>query len=358
MPAEPVAGGRVSRRRRLARLVRTGSPRVVAAAARRELVSRRHEAAVAAAARAGRPLVVGPFLGEVGYELLYWIPLVRRLLAEHGVPPDRVAVLARGGAGCWYRDVAGRGLEVLDLVPPERYLEELVGRRRREGHAKQFFSDPFDERVTALALERIGDAAVVHPLVMYSRLRFVWEGLQPPEEALRLADYRPLGREGWPLPAGCPPDYVAVKLYFSGPFPDDEASRRLAAAVLAELARDSEVVVLTSGLQLDEHREWVPSGLRVHDSSAWVTPQDNLAVQTALVARARAFACTYGGFSYLGAMLGVPTLALQTREPHPYSRVHLSVLRAAFPGAEYDVAGPRDLGAAARLARRAAGGAG
>ena len=78
----------VSARRRLARLVKTGSPRVVARAARRELVWRRHEASVARAAREGRRLLVGPFLGEVGFELLYWIPVVRRLLAEHGVPPS------------------------------------------------------------------------------------------------------------------------------------------------------------------------------------------------------------------------------------------------------------------------------
>ena len=89
-----VAGStRVSARRRLVRLVRTGSLRVAARAARRELVWRRHEAAVARAAREGQPLLVGPFLGEVGFELLYWIPLVRRLLAEHGVGRDGVTVL-------------------------------------------------------------------------------------------------------------------------------------------------------------------------------------------------------------------------------------------------------------------------
>ena len=347
----------VSRRRRLVRLLATRSPRTVTRALRRELVSRRHEASVARAARDGRRLLVGPFLGEVGYELLYWIPLVRRLLAEHRVEPDRVTVLARGGAAGWYRDCARHSVELLDLVPPERYLAELVERRRREGDAKQFFQDPFDRRVTALALDRIGDAAVVHPLLMYSRLRFVWERLQPPEAAPLIADYRPLDREPWPLPEGCPDEYVAVKLYFSDPFPDDPTSRELATRILEQLAQETEVVVLTSGVQLDEHREWLPSGPRVHDSSAWVTPRNNLAVQSALVARSQAFACTYGGFSYLGAMLGVPTLALQTREPDPYSRVHLAVLGAAFPDADYAVIGPGDDAIASRFAARIAGAA-
>jgi hypothetical protein len=350
-----VKGARVSTRRRLTRLVRTGSPRIVLRAARRELVWRRQEAAVARAAREGRRFLVGPFLGEVGFELLYWIPLVRRLLAEHLVPRERVTVLARGGAAAWYRDCAKHSVEVLDLVPPEEYLEELIERRRRAGTTKQFFPDTLDSRLTRLALDRIGDATVVHPLLMYSRLRFLWEGLQPASQAPLLADYRRLDWEERPLPPGCPADYVAVKLYFSDLFPDGEASRKLATRVLEQLGDETEVVVLTSGLQLDEHREWVPSGGRLHDSSAWVTPQDNLVVQTGLVARSRAFVCTYGGFSYLGPMLGVPTLALQVEAPPAYSRVHLSVLRAAFPEADYTVMEPDGLDVAAGFADRVAG---
>jgi len=322
-------------RRRLARLVRTGSPGVVARAARRELVWRRHEASVARAIREGRKLLVGPFLGEVGFELLYWLPVLRRVLA--GVDPERVTVLARGGAGSWYSDIAEGSIDVLDLVPAEGYLEELVARRRREGNTKQFFPDRLDRRLVAQALERVGDAALVHPLLMYSRMRFVLEGLQPPEAAPRIGDYRPLEVDA-DMPPEAPSDYVAVKLYFSDPFPDDARTRALAAAELERLAAETDVVVLTSGRQLDEHREWVPAGARIHDSSSWVTPQDNLAVQTALVAKAQRLVATYGGFSYLGPMLGVPTRALYTQEV--FQRVHLDVLRAAYPDADYELVGP------------------
>ena len=344
----------VSMARRLARLARTGSPRVVARAARRELTWRRHEAAVAAAARAGRTLLVGPFLGEVGYELLYWLPVVRRLLAEHAVPGERVVVLTRGGAAVWYGDIAERSVELLDLLSPEDYLRELLARRRRGGDAKQFLPDSFDERLARLAVDRVGDAAVVHPLLMFSRMRFVLEGLQPPEEVLRLGVYRGLDPTGLPgLPRQCPADYVALKLYFSDSFPDSEETRELVARLVDALTARVDVVVLTSGVQLDEHREWVFAGSRAHDASSWVTPQDNLAVQTAVVARARGLVATYGGFSYLGPLLGVPTLALQTQEP--FNAVHLGVLRAAFPEADYDVAGADAEAAAAafwtRLAR-------
>jgi hypothetical protein len=309
---------------------------VVARAARRELVWRRHEADAARAIRAGKPVLAGPFLGEVGFELLYWIPVLRRLLT--GVDRDRVTVLTRGGAGAWYRDVAAGAVDVLDLVPPDGYLNELVDRRRREGNTKQFFPDELDKRLTQLALEQAGEAVVIHPLVMYSRMRFVLELLQPVEAVTRIGEYRQLSLESRALPAECPRDYVAVKLYFSDSFPDDDATRALAGRVLGELAERTDVVVLTSGRQLDEHREWVPAGARIHDSSSWVTPQDNLAVQTAIVAGARELVATYGGFSYLGPLLGVPTRALYTQET--FQRVHLDVLRAAFPDARYELVGP------------------
>ena len=341
--------------RRLARLLRTGSPRVVARAARRELVWRRHERAVARAARAGRRILVGPFLGEVGYELLYWIPVVRRMLAELGVPRERVVVLTRGGAAAWYGDLAEHSVELLDLLPSEQYLGELIERRRRGGDAKQFFPDELDSRLTRLALARSGDAAVMHPLLMFSRMRFVLEGLQPPEAAPLLGDYRRLDRDDRPLPASCPADYVALKLYFSDSFPDEDATRATVDRVREALAAETEIVVLGSGVQLDEHREWVPAGPGIHDASAWVTPRDNLAVQTAIVAHARGLVSTYGGFSYLGPMLGVPTLALQTREPH--SAVHLAVLRAAFPEADFTVVGADAVAEAAGFAARLAGAA-
>jgi hypothetical protein len=320
--------------RRLARLARTGSPSTIARAARRQLVWTRHEREVLKAIQEERKLLVGPFLGEVGFELLYWIPVLRRLLA--GVDPERVTVLTRGGAGTWYRDFAASSVDALELVPAEGYLEEIVARRKREGNTKQFFPDRLDRDLTRLALDRVGSAAVIHPLLMYSRMRFVLEGLQPPAAATGIGEYGRLPVEERELPV--PAEYVAVKLYFSDSFPDDAASRELAARALGELAERTDVVVLTSGRQLDEHQEWVPAGPRIHDSSTWVTPEDNLAVQTRLVAGAQELVATYGGFSYLGPMLGVPTRALYTQEA--FQRVHLDVLHAAYPKAAYELVTP------------------
>src|SRR5437867_3596042 len=98
-------------------------PRELAAGARREAVvrtsARLTERALSHAASSGGPILLGPFLGEIGYELEYWIPFMRRELHRRGIERERVTVLTRGGAALWYRDFAAHELDILELVPPD-----------------------------------------------------------------------------------------------------------------------------------------------------------------------------------------------------------------------------------------------
>ena len=136
------------------------SPRHLAAAVERELAvrtsARLTERALRRAGRTGEPLLLGPFLGEIGYELEYWIPFMRRELHRHGIPPEQVTVMTRGGAGLWYRDFAAHELDILELLTPERYLPQLEGRRARARDLKQLRRDRFDRELVALARERLG----------------------------------------------------------------------------------------------------------------------------------------------------------------------------------------------------------
>jgi hypothetical protein len=126
-----------------------------------------------------------------------------------------------------------------------------------------------------------------------------------------------------------PRDYVAVKLYFSACFPDTPENRRFAAQLLKGLSQASEVVLLSAGLNLDDHRDF--EGVdqdRVHDIRHLVSPRNNLAVQSQIVSRASAFFGTYGGFSYLAPFYGVPSVALYSDEDK-FLPVHLEVAHRA-----------------------------
>src|SRR5205085_4886411 len=95
----------------------------------------------------------------------------------------------------------------------------------------------------------------------------------------------------------------------------------------------TDVVLLSTGLFVDDHEEWAATSERVHPIEHLLRPQDNLAVQTRIVAGASGLVATYGGFSYLGPFLGVPTLTFY--EVEQTVPIHLEVLRRALPDADY-----------------------
>jgi hypothetical protein len=312
-------------------------PRELAAAVWREAVvgtsAERAELALRRSARTGKPLLAGPFVGEIGYELEYWIPFLRRELHRHGIRPEQVTVMTRGGAGLWYRDFADHALDVLELLTPEEYLPQLEERRARARDLKQLRAEPFDKRLTARALEVLGPATVVHPSLMFARLRDLWFKGAPLRKILPLLEFRQLAVDPQALP-GLPREYVAVKAYFNECLQATPRNRAFLRGVIEKLAEVTDVVLLSTGLQVDDHEEWTIRHGRVHPIEHLLRPEDNLAVQTRVIAAARGLVATYGGFSYLGPFVGVPTLTLY--EVEQTVPVHLDVLVAAAPGAEYE----------------------
>jgi hypothetical protein len=340
-------------RARTGRQSPSGRASTFAAAARREVVvrtsARLAERALRRAARTGEPVLLGPWLGEIGYELEYWIPFARRELRLHGVEPERVTVLTRGGAALWYRDFAAHALDALELVSADRFLPLLEERRALAGDAKQLLVERFDRELVALARERLGPVTVIHPSLMFARLRGLWfKGTPLAKQLLRL-DVRPLQVE--PLP-GLPQEYVAVKAYFNECLPETQPNERFLSSVLERLASATDVVLLSTGLLVDDHEEWAARRERVHSIEHLLRPEDNLAVQTRIIAGSRGLVATYGGFSYLGALLGVPTLTFYELEQTV--PIHLDVLHAALPDAAYERVRAGDVGAVEKFAAAAA----
>ena len=57
-------------------------------------------------AASSRPILIGPWRSEVGFELLYWIPFLQAFRQRFKIPRDRLIAIGRGGSACWY-DTAG-----------------------------------------------------------------------------------------------------------------------------------------------------------------------------------------------------------------------------------------------------------
>src|SRR5947207_314256 len=99
--------------------------RALGSLAPRRVRRRRARAAREAGARvldalagSGKPIVAGPWIGGIGTELLYWIPLLNWLTTVGGVDPARIVAISRGGADPWYSEVDGVYIDLHDH--PER----------------------------------------------------------------------------------------------------------------------------------------------------------------------------------------------------------------------------------------------
>src|ERR1043166_5931509 len=134
--------------------LRSVIPRPVRRAASAWLAHRRSarlETDLAAMVVHGGPIVAGPWLGEVGFELLYWVTFLRWCANRLGVDPDRFVVMSRGGTASWYRPFAARYVDVFDQISAETFRDQHDSRVRELGEQKQTRVTAFDRELVAAA---------------------------------------------------------------------------------------------------------------------------------------------------------------------------------------------------------------
>lgn len=275
------------------------------------------------AARRGGPILVGPWTGEVGFELLYWAPFVRWAIKRFGIDPDRVTLLSRGGTASWYGIDGARYSDVLDVSTPEEFRERTLKER------KQRTLRLFDRQLLRRALRGMdGRPPVLHPAMMYALYAPYWTGQASLRWVHQSAAFARVQAPVIPE-LQLPREYTAVRFYFSKCFPETPENHALIRSLIDGLTRDTHVVLLGSGVSLDEHRDaTIERSDRVHTVEHLMRPETNLAVQTAVIAGAQAFLGTYGGFSYLAPLCGVNTLALYSRRN--YYAHHLDFAHQLF----------------------------
>jgi hypothetical protein len=275
--------------------------------------------------RSAQPIVVGPWTGEIGFELLYWAPFVRWAVEKFNLPADRLIVVSRGGTASWYGLPNSRYVDVLSVVEADEF------RTRTEARKKQRSLTAFDRDVIRRVRRSGGHAAtqVLHPALMYALFMPFWKDQAPLSRVTdhvryrRIEPSRPVS-----LPA-LPSRYIAARFYFSNCFPDTPANRAFVARVIDTLSEHGDVVMLAPGFRPDDHTDVaVTARPRVHTVEMSGHPSENLAWQSSIIAGAEAFVGTYGGFAYLAPFCGVRSIAFYS--DRNYFTYHLGLAQRAF----------------------------
>jgi hypothetical protein len=277
-------------------------------------------------AASGRPVVVGPWTGELGFELLYWIPFVEWVRHQWNLSAERQIVVSRGGVASWYRNDGSQYTDVFSSLTPEEFRGALTEQKRKQRQVT-----PFDQRLIdgVVAHRGLGEVEVLHPRFMFRLFAPFWSDDAGYSRIDQFTRYRLLDAPVGSVPPGLPSEYVAVRFYFSECFPDMPANRALAHAVVESLASRTAVVLLNPGFSVDEHEDWAPAVRdRIHTIADGLAPARNLGIQSAVISGARAFVGTYGGYAYLGPLSRVPAVAFYSRPT--FKRHHLYAAHRAF----------------------------
>ena len=284
--------------------------------------------------RSGKPIVLGPWLSETGFELLYWIPFLAWAKAYGNFDPERLIVISRGGAAPWYRHITPHYEEIFSFFTPDEFRraneQRIVEQGGRQKHVQV---TSFDREILARVQAKRGLTGVelLHPSQMYQLFDNFWLQRAPVTliEAFSVFTSLPA-----PPPSGIlaqlPEQYVAAKFYGNVALPPTPENRQFVASYLADLASHVDVVLLNTSQRFDDHDDFPPSLRgRLHSIDHLMTPENNLAVQTEVIRGARGFVGTYGGFSYLAPLCGINTLAFYSHASG-FRFDHLEVAKRVF----------------------------
>ena len=280
------------------------------------------------------PIVVGPWLTETGFELLYWIPFLTWAKSYGSLKEQNLIVISRGGAAPWYRHLTSNYHDVLSYYSPEEFRtrnEQRVLKAR--GKMKHLEISAFDQEIVDRVTREIGveKYRLLHPSVMYNLFQIFWRQQAPVTLIESFSAFRPMPRlELGDLERHLPEHYVAAKFYANAGLPDTLENRAFIARFLAELTRTTDVVLLNTADRYDDHSDFPPEvQTRLHTVEHLLTPANNLEIQSRIIGGAKGFVGTYGGFSYLAPLCGVDTLAFYSH-PTGFRFDHLEVAKRVF----------------------------
>lgn len=291
-----------------------------------QALSRETYKALAEMAESDRPIIVGPWLAEVGYELLYWIPLLRWAQEAYGLDPKRLVVVSRGGVQSWYADLAQRYVDLFEIFTPAEFVTFNAERQQASGMQKQKRMSDAESRLLREVQQRLdlGDYELLHPKLMFSGLLHLqWSGRTSFDHLRHHARYLP-----FPLPEPgeiemrLPEAYYAVRFYARESFTDSSSNRQFVRNLIERLLERRDVVLLDTPFSIDDHAQidWMQAAANGHgynnrliQAADWMTPRNNLDVQSRIIARSHCFAGTYGGLSYLAPFYGKPSISFRQR---------------------------------------------
>jgi ABC-type polysaccharide/polyol phosphate transport system ATPase subunit len=270
-------------------------------------------------ASSDKPILLGPWMGNANWELLYWRPYVSWLLEQLDRSRRRVIAVSRAGADVWYQALGNEYVDLLDLYSPEEFERISAERLRVTGMRKQRYISDVERDILNVVARRLDlnleDCDVVHPATMFRMFDEVWRGRLPPDFVLQYCRFPGLLEAAPPMGLDLPPRYIAVRFSVEPTYGDRAAAHDYVNELVQALAARIPVVSLDTGYSVEGAEfelEPCEGLISMHDR---VPARRSLELQTQVVAGASAFVGTLGGSVPLAMSCGVQTTGLYLEQP-------------------------------------------
>ena len=290
-----------------------------------------------------KPIVIGPWRSELGFEVLYWLPFLTWAFKRYGIAPERCIALSRGGMGKLYPAAHAVDLYRLRTVDEVR-LENQVDYESR-GLLKQTTITPWDLAIAAEAVAQVRGSRqrfhLLHPAWMYWLFEPAWNEQVSLQFVARHTEFAPLPVPTLPEAMKLPKAFVCVRFYERHTFPLHDQVQGITRELVQGLAAQFPIVLLNQPTCFDDHADLPLAGPNIY-TLPHMDPCENLLLQAAVLARCQAFVGTYGGVAQWALRYRKPSLSLYTQfTGTAHCHRNLSQMLAAATNTPFEVADMR-----------------
>ncbi len=277
------------------------------------------------------PVVIGPWIGEIGHELQYWIPFIRKIKDEGYFGSRRIAVISRGGVDGWYSGITDEYHEIFDYMNGEEFKKILVTRDLKK---QVVLTNEEDELVGKIVKKKsLGKYILIHPSVMWVAIApyFEYQPDRPQVNLECLFEMLSFIRNNDPFEKysrivdalKLPEDYFAVKFYTSTQYVPNEEKAKFMFDFMTNLTKKNHAVVMGLSRTVDDHLMISFNDFKnLTDVSHQLELSSNLGVQTEIVRRSKGYVGTCGGMALLPIFLGKMSLSFITESLKNYTEYY------------------------------------
>lgn len=275
-------------------------------------------------------IFIGPWLGEVGPELQYWIPFIQNLIKRGFLRGQKIIVVSRGGAEAWYANITSNYIDLFDHLSQIEY--QKIRSEVLKNSQKQVNIHPMERLLidNIAKHEKITTYNLIHPSLMWKTVVRWLQDKITLDKMIYTLDFQPVSSiipqyKNYIDRLNLPSHYFVVRFYTSNVFQITYGVIDELNELIYTISRIKPVILLQTDYSFDDHKTIKLSANRnnnVIKIGSKLPARKNLGIQTEIVRRSDGFIGTNGGFSILPGMLGKPVLSFTTGERGEYINLY------------------------------------